>query len=210
MYTSRSAEFINYLANPLEEFLSHENLKKAQFNDPTLRLVRKWKLNGAPEKKDLYRASPTLKGYHKMLKFISIDQDTSILYTRYRLNVLDQIYNRFLIPESDENLHERIFYHSHVTNVNAHFGVIATRLRACERFYWPGMSGYLARKVKQCGKCLAKIKKPSEKDCVHQPSRPGFVGERLAVDLVGPVNPESPEGYKYILTAQDTFTSKRR
>ena len=207
VYTSRSAEFINYLANPLEEFLSHANLKKAQFNDPTLRLVRKWKLNGAPEKKDLFRASPTLKGYHRMLKFITIDPKTSILYTRYRLNVLDQIYNRFLIPESDENLHERIFYHSHVTKVNAHFGVTATRLRACERFYWPGMSSYLARKVKQCGKCLAKIKKPSEKDCVHQPSRPGFVGERLALDLVGPVNPESPEGYKYILTAQDTFTS---
>ena len=55
--------------------------------------------------------------------------------------------------------------------------------------------------------CMAKIKKPSERDCVHQPSRPGFVGEGLAIDLVGPVNPESPEGYKYILTAQDTFTS---
>ena len=141
-----------------------------------------------------------------MLNFISLDAKTNIIYTRYRLNIIDQNYNRILIPEGSEDLHKRIFHHSHETSVNAHFGVAATRLRASERFYFPGMSAYISRRIKECGKCLAKIRKPSEKDATHHPKRAGFIGERVSLDLVGPVNPESPDGHRFKLTAQDNFS----
>ena len=64
-------------------------------------------MNGAPpDKKDLYRASPILKNYVKILDTISINPDTQIMYTKHRLNKIDKIYKRIILP-LDKHLLDR-------------------------------------------------------------------------------------------------------
>lgn len=67
------------------------------------------------------------------------------------------------------------------------------------------MNDYLKLAVKNCADCLAKVKRVNLRNAVHYPQKSGFPGERIALDLVGPL-PETVENYKYILTIQDHFT----
>ena len=53
--------------------------------------------------------------------------------------------------------------------------------------------------------CLAKRRKHDVKATTHQPSKNGFIGETLYVDLVGPL-PQTAEGSRYILTCEDGFS----
>ena len=77
-------------------------------------------------------------------------------------------------------------------------------MRAKTKWYYPGMYADLKRKIRSCSSCLAKAR-VKDKDCAHRPRKSGFPGERLNIDLVGPL-PVSPSGDKYILTIEDTFS----
>ena len=63
----------------------------------------------------------------------------------------------------------------------------------------------LKAKVGLCETCLAKRQKHDVNAATHQPSKNGFVGETLYVDLVGPL-PQTAEGSRYILTCEDGFS----
>ena len=105
----------------------------------------------------------------------------------------------------DSHLLDRVFFYVHQSKFSAHFGRQATLLRASERFYFPKMATYLNARIKKCSTCLAKVKNPSLKDTVHRPMRFSYPGEKLFIDLIGPL-PEAMDGSKYLLTVQDGFT----
>ena len=119
-FSNHRAQFLRTLREPLKEILSNETVKREQWTDPVLRMVRKWKISGKPEKKDLFRASRTLRTYYKMLDHIILDPETKILYTKYRLNVVNRCHNQILLPEHNETLHERVFYYCHTSKFSAH------------------------------------------------------------------------------------------
>ena len=204
-YKNYSTRYIKQFGSTVGDVLSEDSIRTAQFRDPTLKLVRTWKMNGAPpEKKDLYRASPILKNYVRILDSISINPDTQIMYTKHRLNKIDKIYKRIILP-LDKHLLDRVFFYVHQSKFAAHFGRQATLLRASERFYFPNMANYLNTRIKKCATCLAKTKNPTLKDAIHKPMRFSYPGEKLFIDLVGPL-PEASDGSKYLLTVQDGFT----
>ena len=45
-------------------------------------------------------------------------------------------------------MQNEVFYWSHEHPSAGHFGCNATNLRACQKFYWPGMNEFLKRKVR--------------------------------------------------------------
>ena len=88
-----------------------------------------------------------------------------------------------MIPERYK---DAVFYWSHQHPSAGHFGIQASILRAQYKFYYPGMVEDIKRKSKMCAPCLAKARLKT-KDCVYKPRKSGFPGERLNIDLVGPL-----------------------
>ena len=63
----------------------------------------------------------------------------------------------------------------------------------------------LQQKVAEWVKCIEKIRSVPSRGTQHVPGITGYVGEKLNVDLVGPL-PTTPDGYRYVLTMQDNFS----
>ena len=61
------------------------------------------------------------------------------------------------------------------------------------------------QKVAECVKCIEKIRSVPSRGTQHVPGTTGYVGEKLNIDLVGPL-PTTPDGYRYVLTMQDNFS----
>ena len=109
---------------------------------------------------------------------------------------------QLLIPS---NLRSSVFRWSHEHRTAGHFGIAATVYKVQQRFFWPGMRRELQQKVAECVKCIEKIRSVPSRGTQHVPGTTGYVGEKLNIDLVGPL-PTTPDGYRYVLTMQDNFS----
>ncbi|KAK3915952.1 Retrovirus-related Pol polyprotein from transposon 412 [Frankliniella fusca] len=96
-------------------------------------------------------------------------------------------------------------YHEQL-GVGNHFGVSKTLAYIKRFFWWPGMFEDTYKVISQCGIC-AKFKGPT-----HQTKVPlklfqeGVLHGRWHVDICGPINPKSKEGFEYILVAVEAFS----
>ena len=118
------------------------------------------------------------------------------------MNREDKKTYRLVMPKS---VKDAVFYWSHQSETAGHFGQTATVQRANNKFFYPGMSTDLKQRVSSCGDCLAKRKKVNLKDGVHHPQQSGYPGQRIYVDLVGPL-PETKNVERFVLTVEDGFT----
>ena len=196
------AEFINSIKNmdAVVATLSKSLVVREQKTDETLNIVRGWITKGHPSKEDMKGQPEDVKAYHQLLDCLIIEND--ILYMTKSLNKIgDGEVRRTCIPES---LRPTVFYWSHQHLTAGHFGQQATLMRAKHKFYFPGMAAYIYKETNNCSTCLVKKQKVNLKEGKHVPKIPGFPGEVINIDLVGPM-PES-NGKKYILTCQDGFT----
>ncbi|KAK3913068.1 Retrovirus-related Pol polyprotein from transposon 412 [Frankliniella fusca] len=96
-------------------------------------------------------------------------------------------------------------YHEQL-GVGNHFGVSKTLAYIKRFFWWPGMFEDTYEVISQCGIC-AKFKGPT-----HQTKVPlklfqeGVLHGRWHVDICGPIDPKSKEGFEYILVAVEAFS----
>ena len=182
--------------------LSKENLSREQKEDEIVREVRRWVSKGQiPTKESLKGKPEELKVYAQIREALEIKDD--LLYYPIELNqVAGQKMYRIVIPEK---CRDSVFHWCHQHQTAGHFGGQSTVLRAKTRFYYPGMTTDLIVRAKSCPSCLAKINKTKIRDTVHKPNRSGYPGEKLFVDLVGPLS-ETHDHKKYILTIEDAFT----
>ena len=87
-YRNYSTCYVKQIGSTAGEMLSEDSIRTAQFRDPTLKLVRTWKTNGTPpDKKDLFRASPILKSYARILDSIFINEDKHSYYNWWHIFV---------------------------------------------------------------------------------------------------------------------------
>ena len=174
---------------------------RLQKTDPVVAEVRQWIEEGRkPEKEALREKEEELRHYAQEFEALEIEND--VLYHTIRLNAIERNVKRIVVPS---DLRDACFYWSHRHLTAGHFGHKATLLRAKEKFYYPGMNTDLKLRVAECGDCLAKRNRLKLKDTVHVPQRTGFPGQRIYVDLVGPL-PETHLRERYILTVEDGFT----
>ena len=183
--------------------LDQEGLAKAQGEDPVLMKVKEWiEKDARPTKEELRGAPEILKAYAQNLPHLYLSD--GILYDKRKLGKISgQPLNRLVIPESQ---YQAVFNWSHKHPTAAHPGEKGTYYRAICRFYWPGITSYLKTQTALCDTCLAKKTTPGKRNTVHKPVKRGFVNEILYIDLVGPLSPPSPEGFKYILSMEDGFS----
>ena len=190
--------------------LEQSLLIRSQDEDDVLRVVKGWIRNGErPTSKQLAGGNEDLKSYRQILEKLEITPE-GLLVLKYRLNRAHRMHpeeniHRVCIPKGNEAVMDQVYHWSHRSPMAGHFGEVSSTARCCERFFFPGLSGWISRKVRQCSDCLAKRKTIKNKDCEYNAAtRTGYPSERVYCDLVGPLT--EVQGYKYILTLQDSFS----
>ena len=179
--------------------LDREVLLNAQREDPDLCRVRTWLQEGKPTKEEMKDFSEVLRVYAQ--QEIEEEPDGMLVRSIRGNTAPGKQRKTILIPE---RFKDAVFYWSHQHPSAGHFGIQASTLRAQYKFYYPGMVEDIKRKSKTCAPCLAKARLRT-KDCVYKPRKSGFPGERLNIDLVGPL-PKTRNGNKYILSIEDSFS----
>ena len=106
-----------------------------------------------------------------------------------------------------EGFREKVMRLAHETMMSGHLGTKKTLDRVVAEFFWPGICGDVARFCKSCNICQRTIQKgrvskvPLGKlPLIDTPFK------RVAVDIVGPIEPRSEKRNHYILTMIDYAT----
>ena len=96
---------------------------------------------------------------------------------------------------------------AHDLILSGHCGARKTLSRLRQRFHWPGVTIDVAKYVASCGKCQKATQKGRVPPVpLADVAKIGTPMERVAIDLVGPIQPATEAGHKHILTILDIAT----
>ncbi|KAJ8027088.1 hypothetical protein HOLleu_32126 [Holothuria leucospilota] len=170
-----------------------EEMVKAQQSDDTLSKL--WKLAETGVVKEYTKGSKT--------RFITVK---GLLYREYIKSLAstsDQI-NQMVLPTQ---FREKVLEIGHEGIMAGHLGVKKTLDRIQTNFYWPGIEGDVRRFCASCDVCQRTFPK-GRVTRVALGSMPliDTPFKRVAVDLVGPLQPMTARGNRYILTLVDFAT----
>ena len=189
MARAKESRQIQLRVPSVPDLMNSSEVKRDQRVDPSLEVVRGHLRDNAVR---------TSKG--KQTSFI--ERNGKI----YRKLVLDsgEVQMQFVVPEKYRHA---IFQLGHVSPMAGHMGARKTVERISREYFWPGMTTEIDRLARSCDAC----QKTTDRGRVPPaPLRPlpiiSTPFERVAVDIVGPINPRSSDGYKYILTLVDFST----
>src|SRR5437867_8554240 len=159
---------------------SVDAFKNDQLNDSTL--ISSWKNAGNEGDKEFV-----------------INSDNGLLYHK------DQLYGvevfQLVVPETKRKM---IMTSSHDSSWSMHFGAIKTIQRIKAYFYWPSIVQDVRKYVSSCEKCQkrARITKFDRVPIQHvEHGNTPF--EHVSIDLIGPLEPKSSSGHKYIICLID-------
>lgn len=170
-----------------------EEIKKLQMEDETLKIY--W------EKAVVKLTEENGEEYKGNAPFII---KKGLLYKTHKEVMENKVGTRLLIPKP---LREKVMKVAHETLLTAHQGIKKTQDKVCTMFYWPGILADIKRFVKSCEVCQSAMGKQgvSKAPLGHLP----LVEEpfsMVCVDIIGPVQPRTNAGNKYILTLIDMAT----
>ena len=109
---------------------------------------------------------------------------------------------QIVIPPS---LQEQIVSLHHDLPSAGHFGVNRTVQHIQERFFWPKLWETVLEYIRNCEVCVRRKGPNVRNQQVHPPVIHGEPFECLVMDATI-VNPSSPSGYRYVLSAVDSFS----
>ena len=165
--------------------------KQAQDSDP--------KLNGIRQRVESGRVTVSRGLNRGETKFV-LKKD--LMYRQFTKG--NRLSLQLVIPES---FREKVLRLAHETLMSGHLGIKKTMDRVLTEFFWPGVCGDVSRFCKSCDICQRTIQKgrvtkvPLGKlPLIDTPFK------RVAVDIVGPIEPRSERKSQYILTMIDYAT----
>ena len=178
---------------PIEDVITSDDLRTEQRADPTLSQCYKWAEDSDPKigKDGSVSTYLLMKG---------------ILYREHKSppkdgNVTTQ---QVVLPKK---LRTQVMKIAHESLLGGHQGSKKTSDRVLMNFYWPGILGDITRYVQSCDICQRTFPKGrvqkiplGEMPIIDTPFK------RVAVDIVGPIEPRTSQGNKYILTMVDFAT----
>ncbi|GFS19330.1 Gypsy retrotransposon integrase-like protein 1 [Elysia marginata] len=130
-------------------------------------------------------------------KVVSFEKARSIVYRRYEDPGRNVSVKQVVLPKS---LREYVMSVAHDSLTGAHLVTRRTKDKVISNFYWPGVDGDVTRYCRSCDVCQRTVKKgivprvPLEKvPLVDTPFK------RVAMVIVGPINPPSEAGHRFIL-----------
>ncbi|GFT50717.1 transposon Ty3-I Gag-Pol polyprotein [Trichonephila clavipes] len=154
--------------------------------------------------KDEQNTCDSLKTVREELKlykgnFLLID---GLIYHRDKIlnePVMQLVLPRCRIDKVMKLAHESVF--------GDHMGVKKTKERIKYNFFWPNMSGEIAEFVQTCKGCqLRKPEKIGDRAPITPIVRPELPFEIVNIDVIGPIQPPSGRGHKYVLCMMDQHT----
>ena len=113
-------------------------------------------------------------------------------------------FKQLMIPKS---FRESVLNIAHSSVLGGHLGTDNTRKKIISSFFWPGILGDIVRYCRSCEQCQRTLSKGLVRKAPleHFPLiEIPFL--RCAVDIIGPINPASEKGNRYILTCVDFAT----
>ena len=168
-----------------------EAFKRAQDSDP--------KLNGIRQRVESGSVTVSRGLNRGETKFVL---KTDLMYRQFTKG--NKLTLQLVIPES---FHEKVLRLAQETLMSSHLGIKQTMDRVLTEFFWPGVCDDVSRFCKSCDICQRTIQKgrvtkvPLEKlPLIDTPFK------RVAVDIVGPIEPHSERKSRYILTMIDYAT----
>ncbi len=181
------------VVEPTGEEVTVEKLKVAQQDDPSLKRCREL----AKEK--------TEKIGRKDSKQMFI-MEKGILYRQFQAPKVDfgNVFKQVVVPLKFRTQVMRL---AHESILGGHQGPTKTSDKVLSNFYWPGVQADVKRYCQSCDICQRTIPKGrvtkvplGDMPVIDVPF------DRVAIDLVGPLNPCSDRGNRYILVLVDYAT----
>ena len=168
-----------------------EALKQAQDTDPNLDSIR-----GRVESGSITVSRGLNRGETKFVR------KKGLLYRQFTKG--NKVTLQLVVPVG---FREKVLRLAHETLLTEHLGIKKTLDRVVSEFFWPGVCGDVARFCKSCDICQRTIQKGrvtkvplGKMPLIDTPFK------RVAVDIVGPIEPHSDKKSWYILTMIDYAT----
>ena len=168
-----------------------EALKQAQATDPKLDSIRRRVDSG-----NITVSRGLNRGETKFIR------KKDLTYRQFTKG--NKVTLQLVIPEG---FREKVLRLAHETLMSGHSGIKKTLDRVVSEFFWPGVCGDVARFCKSCDICQRTIQKGrvtkvplGKMPLIDTPFK------RVAVDIVGPIEPRSDKKSRYILTVIDYAT----
>lgn len=121
-----------------------------------------------------------------------------------RVKLEGQCDDQLVVPQTARSA---VMSLAHESLMGGHLGIKKTLSRIQNNLFWPGMSSETARYCRSCDECLRTVDtgrvtraKLGRMPVIQEPF------SRVAVDLVGPIEPRASDGSRYIFTIVDYAT----
>ena len=145
----------------------------------------------------------TNKVFHKsQSESHSFVKRRGVLYRR--VETVHQVSDQLVVPVS---FRSAVMQLAHDSLMGGHLGIKKTTQRVLSKFFWPGMTAHIARFCRSCDTCQRTVDKGRVKrvkmgrmPLIQEPFK------RVAVDIIGPIEPRASDGSRYILTIVDYAT----
>ena len=114
-----------------------------------------------------------------------------------------EAFQQLLVPRK---LVPKVLEMAHDNTMAGHFGTRRTLLRVRGQFYWMGINADVRAWCRSCQICCARKPKPA---VAHHAAQRQLVTEplqRVAVDILGPIDPPTAKGSRYVLVVVDYLT----
>ncbi|XP_063613940.1 uncharacterized protein LOC134787153 [Penaeus indicus] len=173
----------------LKNFKS-KDIGKLQREDKTLNKLREY-----AESKKVFSGKSEGESHSFVVK-------RGALYRRVQRT--QQVTEQLVVPES---FRDAVIGLAHDSLMGGHLGIKKTTTRIQSNFFWPGMCVEIARYCRSCDVCQRTVDKGRVRRV--KMGRVPLIQEpfqRVAVDIVGPIEPRANDGSRYILTIVDYAT----
>ncbi|KAK3922116.1 Transposon Ty3-I Gag-Pol polyprotein [Frankliniella fusca] len=183
---------------------SPTELRKEQLLDPDLMIiVMAVEDNKRPDFQEIVGCSPKTRSL--WLQFNSLIVHNGLLYRKFEHPSGNIELEKFQLILPSKFIRKVVIEHHENPATGNHFGAFKTYQSLKKIFYWPGMHEDVNAIISQCEKC-AKFKFHKRPKVPLKIFREGVLHGKWHVDICGPINPPSKEGYTYVLVAVEAFS----
>ncbi|XP_047475992.1 uncharacterized protein LOC125029857 [Penaeus chinensis] len=170
--------------------LKNKHIGKLQREDKTLDKIREY-----AESKRVFSGKSEGETHSFVVK-------RGALYRRVQRT--QQVTEQLVVPES---FRDAVIGLAHDSLMGGHLGIKKTTARIQSNFFWPGMGVEITRYCRSCDVCQRTVDKGrvsrvkmGRVPLIQEPF------QRVAVDIVGPIEPRANDGSRYMLTIVDYAT----
>ena len=185
---------------------TEKEIAHMQKQDPDVAQLRKWvKDKRVPPWHEVAKEGYVLKTWWARIEQLILSEN-DILYLFWEHDKFSKSCPTYRVV-TPASLRPYILRELHDAKTAAHMGMRKTRERAFRsQFFWPGMSTYVRRWVRNCLKCGSRKKPQYSRRQPMQTYRVGAKLDTVSIDILGPFKPRTAHGNVSILTITDHFT----